>query len=86
VALRRDLEALIASEARSALRIADVLAGKSPDYWSRSGRGRTERELADDGLPPERIDAVILAVEGKPPAETDLDRILADLIARERRH
>ena len=88
--LRTDLEALVASwpytEAKAALRVADILAGKPADYWTQAGRERVERELAEDGLPPERIDAVILTVEGVniTTEEVSLDRILADLIARER--
>ena len=74
--LRTDLEALVAdwphTEAKAALRVADILAGKPADYWSQTGRERVERELAEGGLSPERIDAVILAVEGEPPEETDL--------------
>ena len=86
--IRTDLEALVAdwpfSEAKAALRIAEVLAGKPADYWSRGGRERVERELAEDGLSPERIDVVILTVEGES-SEDLLDRILADLVAREGR-
>ena len=66
--LRSDLEALVAdwpyAEAKAALRAADVMSGKDASYWSR-GRERAERELAEDGLPPEQIDAVILMIEGK---------------------
>ncbi len=84
--LRTDLEALVADwpypEAKKVVRIADVLSGKDDTYRRSRGRARIERELADDGLSSERIDAVILSIEGE--KEIDLDHILADLIARER--
>ena len=72
-------------EARAALRMADVLAGKPADYWSRTGRERVERELAEDGLSPERIDAVIVTIEGGnvPEDHISLAAVLADLMARE---
>lgn len=87
--LRSDLEALVAkwphTEAKAALRVADILAGKPADYWVTAGRVRVERELAEDKLSPDRIDAVVLTVEGSPSDDIDLDRILADLVAREGR-
>ena len=92
MSLRHDLEELVASwpfsEARAALRDADAPAGKPAGYWSRIGRGRVERELEQDGLSAEQIDAVVLTVEGQsvPTSEhIDLDEILADLKAREGR-
>ena len=89
--LRSDLKALIDdwpyNQAKAALRVADVVGGKSEDWWRPRGRDRVERELGQDGLSADKIDAVFLAVEGLSVTteEVSLDRILADLVARESR-
>jgi hypothetical protein len=84
-----DLEALVASwphaDARAALRIGHLLASNDAsgaDWWRSKTRERAERELAEDGLAPEKVDAVILTIDDA--LGPDLDAILADLRRRER--
>ena len=66
--LRTDLEALVASwpysEAKAALRVADVLAGKPAEYWTQAGHERVDANSRRTDSRLERIDAVILTVEG----------------------
>jgi len=84
--LRTNLEALVATwpypEAKAALRVADITSGRDDTYWRSRGRERVERELTEDGLPPERTEAVLLTIDDA--LGPDLDSILADLKARQR--
>lgn len=68
-------------DAAPALRVADIISAQGGDYWRARGRQRAERELLEDGLALERVDAVILAIDGW--IGPDLDSILNDLRERQ---
>jgi hypothetical protein len=66
-------------------RIRRVLAAKSTgaaDYWLHRGKERFARELAEDGVPPDEIAALLERIDGELFPVVNLDDVLRRLVAR----
>jgi hypothetical protein len=70
-------------EAAAVVRVASILASEkdAKGYRRGPGRRRFETQLRQDGLPPDRVDEVLLYIDDA--FGPDLDAILDDLKARQ---
>jgi hypothetical protein len=80
-----DYPSLSMDAAHAEERIRRVLAAKNADagdYWRTRGRERFARELAEDGVPPDEIAALLERHDGELFPVVDLDDVLRRLVAR----